>query len=158
VETIVFGGGCFWCTETVFLMIKGVKSVDPGYAGSPKAEVVKVEYDPEQIAFEELLQVFFSSHDATQVNRQGADVGEQYRSVIFYTTERQREKAQHYIDVVNKSATQRFATEVEPLEQFIPAEEYHKNFYQSGQRRDYCELVIDPKVDKIQKKFKNLLK
>src|SRR3989344_8191821 len=98
-ETIVFGGGCFWCTEAVFKMLKGVQSVEPGYSGSNKVEVVKVEYDPDKIAFEELLQVFFGSHDPTTLNRQGNDVGPQYRSAIFYTTERQKEKAEHYIMV-----------------------------------------------------------
>ncbi len=139
-------------------MIRGVESVEPGYAGSPKAEVVEIKYDPDVISFEELLQIYFSTHDATLLNRQGADVGTQYRSIILYTTERQREKAQHYIDVINKSATQRLVTEVQKLDRFIPAEEYHKNFYQSGQRPDYCELVIDPKIDKVRAKFKHLLK
>ena len=157
-ETIVFGGGCFWCTEAIFRMLKGVESVEPGYAGSPKAEVVKIEYNPDIIALEELLQVFFGSHDATQLNRQGPDVGPGYRSVIFYTTERQQTKSQHYIEVLNKNATQRITTEVKPLETFYPAEEYHKNFYQSGQRPDYCELVIDPKLEKVRNNYKNLLK
>jgi peptide-methionine (S)-S-oxide reductase len=157
-ETIVFGGGCFWCTEAVFKMLKGVLSVEPGYTGSPKVEVVKIEYDPEAIAFEELLQVFFGSHDPTQLNRQGPDVGPEYRSAVFYTKERQREKAQHYIDVLNKGAAKPIVTEVTPLEKSYPAEDYHKNFYESGQRPDYCQLVIDPKIEKVQSKFKNLLK
>ncbi len=172
-ETIVFGGGCFWCTEAVFLMIKGGQSVEPGYTGgntvdptdtdvytgkTGHAEVVKIEYNPDQISLEELLQVFFSTHDGTQLNRQGPDVGTMYRSAIFYTTERQREKARHYIDVLNKNVTQRIVTEVVPLDKFYPAQDYHKNFYKSGNRPDYCELVIDPKVDKVKNKFKSLLK
>lgn len=157
-ETIVFGGGCFWCTEAVFKMLKGVQSVEPGYAGSPKAEVVKIEYDPDVVSFEELLQVFFGSHDATQLNRQGPDIGPEYRSAIFCTKDRQKEKVQHYIDVLNKTATQQIVTEVKPLDKFYPAEEYHKNFYESGQRPDYCQLVIDPKIEKVQTRFKNLLK
>jgi len=156
-ETIVFGGGCFWCTEAIFSMLKGVESVEPGYTGSPKAEVVRVVYNPDEISFEELLQVFFSSHDATQLNRQGPDVGTEYRSVIFYTTERQQQKAQHYVDVLKK-AGQPVVTQLASLNSFVPAEEYHKNFYKSGQRPDYCELVIDPKVDKVKTKFKSLLK
>src|SRR3989344_34586 len=156
-ETIVFGGGCFWCTEAIFSMLKGVESVEPGYTGSPKAEVVRVVYNPDEISFEELLQVFFSSHDATQLNRQGPDVGTEYRSVIFYTTERQQQKAQHYVDVLKK-AGQPVVTQLASLNSFVPAEEYHKNFYKSGQRPDYCELVIDPKEDKVKTKFKSLLK
>lgn len=138
-------------------MLKGVESVEPGYTGSPKAEVVRVVYNPDEISFEELLQVFFSSHDATQLNRQGPDVGTEYRSVIFYTTERQQQKAQHYVDVLKK-AGQPVVTQLASLNSFVPAEEYHKNFYKSGQRPDYCELVIDPKVDKVKTKFKSLLK
>lgn len=157
-ETIVFGGGCFWSIETIFLMIKGISSVESGYAGSPKAEVVKLQYNPDEIAFEELLQIYFSIHDATQLNKQGADVGVQYRSVIFYTTDRQNQKADHYIEVLNKSSEQKIVTEVLPLDRFITAEEYHKDFYQSGQRRDYCEAIIDPKIEKVRTRFKNLLK
>lgn len=172
-ETIVFGGGCFWCTEAVFAMLKGVKSVDPGYAGGKTAnptyeqvssgttghaEVVKIVYDPEQVAFEELLQVFFGSHDPTTLNRQGSDVGTQYRSAIFYTTPRQQQKAQHYIDVINKSATQRMVTEVTPLGTFYPAEDYHKKYFANNKQAGYCQLVIAPKVEKIEKKYKSLLK
>ena len=172
-ETVVFGGGCFWCTEAVFKMLKGVQMVEPGYSGGTKenptyeqvmggntghAEVIKVEYDPHTVAFEELLQVFFASHDATQLNRQGPDVGTEYRSAIFYTTGRQQEKAQHYIDVLNKGAMQKIVTEVKPLDAFYPAEDYHKNFYESGRRPDYCEIVIDPKIEKVRSKFKSILK
>ena len=173
-ETIVFGGGCFWCTEAVFKMLKGVKSVEPGYAGghtenptdrevysgkTGHAEVVKIEFDPDEVAFEELLQVFFSTHDATQLNGQGPDIGTGYRSIILFTTDRQGEKAQHYVDALNSlGSVKRIVTEVLPLEQFYPAEDYHKDFYKSGKRPDYCELVITPKVEKVQSKFKHLLK
>lgn len=173
-ETIVFGGGCFWCTEAIFRMIKGVESVEPGYAGGTvanptdtqvysgktgHAEVVKIEYDLDQVSFEELLQVFFSTHDATELNRQGADVGPMYRSAIFYTMERQREKAQHYIDVLNKaSGVKKIVTEITPLGTFYSADDYHKNFFESGNRPDYCELIIAPKVEMVQNKFKSLLK
>ncbi len=175
-ETIVFGGGCFWCTEAVFKMFKGVKSVEPGYAGghtenptyervssgkTGHAEVVKVVYDPDEIAFEELLQVFFSSHDATQLNQQGADVGTQYRSIVLYTTERQGQKAQHYVDVLNggpAAGVKRIVTEVLPLEEFYPAEISHKDYYAKNPQAGYCQLVIAPKVEKVEKKFKSLLK
>lgn len=171
-ETIVFGAGCFWCTEAVFAMLKGVKSVEPGYTGGKVAnptyeqvsagdtghvEVAKIEYNPDEISFEELLQVFFSAHDAAQVGGQGSDVGEQYRSAIFYTTERQQEKAQHYIDVLKK-AGQTITTTVEPLGAFYPAEDYHKKYYESHKDAAYCQLVIDPKIEKVGQKFRNLLK
>jgi len=155
-------------------MLQGVGSVEPGYAGghavkptyeqvstgeTGHAEVIKIEYDLDQISFEELLQVFFSSHDATELNRQGNDVGTQYRSAIFYTTERQREKAQHYIDVLNKSAgVTKIVTEVAPLKNYYPAEDYHKKYYESHKDAPYCELIIAPKIEKVEKKFKNLLK
>lgn len=174
--TVVFGGGCFWCTEAVFTMLKGVKSVTPGYAGghtnnptyeqvcsgkTGHAEVVEVVFNPDEIAFEELLQVFFSAHDATQLNRQGADVGTQYRSVILFTTDRQGEKAQHYVDVLNGgpgSGVKRIVTEVMPLDKFYPAEISHHDYYANNKQAGYCKLVIAPKVEKIEGKFKNLLK
>lgn len=173
-ETIVLGGGCFWCTEAVFLMLKGVKSVEPGYAGghvrnptyeqvstgeTGHAEVIKIVYDPNKLAFEEILRVFFASHDPTTLNRQGNDVGSQYRSAIFYTTPRQGEKAKHYIDVLNKSGVQRIVTEVTPLgDTYYPAEDYHKKYFENHKDAPYCELVIAPKVEKVGQKFKNLLK
>src|SRR3989344_1610299 len=173
-ETIVVGGGCFWCTEAVFKMLKGVQSVEPGYAGGEienptyeqvsagntgHAEVTKVEYDPHEIAFEELLQVFFGSHDPTTLNQQGNDVGPQYRSAIFYTTERQKEKAGHYIMVMNKSlGVKKIVTEVAPLKKFYPAEDYHKNYFENNRSAGYCQLVIEPKVEKVGEKFGNLLK
>lgn len=198
-EVVVFGGGCFWCTEAVFKMLNGVVSVEPGYAGGSvenptyervssgntgHAEVIRVEYDPEQVAFAELLQVFFGSHDATTLNRQGADVGTQYRSAIFYTTEAQKRKAEHYIEVLNKGGVQRIVTEVVPLEEFYlqasernegspsiseraqerkgftfyPAENYHKDYFANNPTAGYCQLVVAPKVEKVAEKYKNLLK
>lgn len=173
-ETVAFGGGCFWCTEAVFSMLKGMHSVEPGYAGGKTphptyeqvasgttghAEVVHLVYNPDEIAFEELLRIFFASHDATQLNRQGNDVGTQYRSVIFYTTERQKEKAQHYIDVINGAGSvQKIVTEVVPLTNYSAAEEYHKNYFKNNRSAGYCQLVIEPKVEKIEKKFAYLLK
>ena len=173
-ETIVFGGGCFWCTEAVFQMLKGVKTVEPGYAGGSvehptyeqvcggttgHIEVIKIVYNPDEIAFEELLRVFFSTHDATTIDRQGNDVGPQYNSAVFYTTQRQKEKAEHYISVLNKAGhVQPIVTAVRPLEKFWPAEDYHKNYYENNKGAGYCQLVIAPKVEKVETKFKDLLK
>lgn len=175
-ETIVFGGGCFWCTEAVFLMIKGVESVEPGYAGpehktskGPSYEEVltgetsyvesaKIVYDPDHIAFPELLQVYFGSHDPTTPNRQGNDVGPQYRSAIFYTTERQKQMSEMYIQNIQVNFSNKIVTTVEPLVQFYKAEHYHQKYYENHKGAGYCQLVITPKVEKVQEKFKNLLK
>jgi peptide-methionine (S)-S-oxide reductase len=172
-ETIVLGGGCFWCTEAVFLMLKGVVTVEPGYTGghiehptyeqvsmgnTGHIEVIKVEYQPDIIALEEILQVFFASHDPTTPNRQGNDVGPQYQTAIFYTTERQKEKSEHYINVVGKSYDKPIVTRVLPLEKFYTAEDYHKNYYERNKSAGYCQLVIAPKVEKVGEKFGNLLK
>ncbi len=164
-------------------MIKGVESVEPGYAGpaynseqgptllrmGPSYEEVsagttayvesaKVVYDPDQIAFPELLQVYFASHDPTQVNGQGADIGPQYRSAVFYTTERQKEMTEHYIRNLGQGFVKPVVTSVEPLEHFYKAEDYHQKYYENHKDAGYCQLIIAPKVDKIQNKFKNLLK
>jgi peptide-methionine (S)-S-oxide reductase len=172
-ETIVFGNGCFWCTEAVFAMIKGVVSVEPGYSGGKvanptyeqvssgttgHAEVIKIVYNPDIVSYEEILQVFFTTHDPTSLNRQGNDVGPQYRSVIFYANERQKEKTEHYIKVLSKAHTKPIVTAVEPLRGFYPAEDYHKKYYESHKDAPYCQLVIAPKVEKVEEKFKNLLK
>ncbi|MES2202811.1 MAG: peptide-methionine (S)-S-oxide reductase MsrA [Patescibacteria group bacterium] len=175
-ETIVFGGGCFWCTEAVFLMIKGVQSVEPGYAGpayktekgpsyeevstgtTPYVESAKVVYDPDHIAFPELLQVYFGSHDPTEVNRQGNDVGPQYRSTVFYTTERQKEMTEHYIRNLGTASVKPIATLVVPLDTFYKAEDYHQKYFENHKGAGYCQLVIAPKIEKVQKQYKNLLK
>lgn len=178
-EQIVFGGGCFWCTEAVFLMIKGVKSVEPGYAGptykiskgpsyeevstgtTPYVESARVVYDPDLISFPELLQVYFGSHDPTQANGQGNDIGPQYRSAVFYTTQRQKEMTEHYINNLNMlvyTGVKRIVTTVEPLKEFYKAEDYHQKYYENHKDAGYCQLVIAPKVVKVQNKFKNLLK
>ena len=176
VETIVFGGGCFWCTEAVFLMIKGVESVEPGYAGpeyknskgpsyeevstgtTPYVESAKVVYDADRIAFAELLQVYFASHDPTTPNRQGNDVGPQYRSAIFYTTGRQKQMSEMYIKNIQLGLSGNIVTTVEPLARFYKAEVYHQKYYESHKDAGYCQLTITPKVEKVQQKFKNLLK
>lgn len=175
-ETIVFGGGCFWCTEAVFLMIKGVVSVEPGYAGPKHArsggptyeevstgetlyvESAKVVYDPDKIAFAELLQVYFGSHDPTTPNRQGNDVGPQYRSAIFYTTERQKMMSETYINNIQHAHEKPIVTTVEPLVLFYKAEDYHEKYYENHKDAGYCQLVIAPKLEKVEQKFQNLLK
>ena len=185
-ETIVFGGGCFWCTEAIFLMFKGVKSVEPGYAGpeasngagptyeevstgaTPYVESAKVVYDPDMVAFPELLGVYFASHDPTQAGGRGNDIGPHYRPAVFYTTPRQRDMAEHYIKVIGQPArpdghsgggrTKPIFTSVVPLVRVYKAEGYHQNYYQNHKDAGYCQLIIAPKIEKVEKKFKNLLK
>src|SRR3989344_42552 len=157
-ETIVFGGGCFWCTEAVFLMIKGGELVEPGYAGDPKAEGVKIVSPPARFASPELLQFFLASHDPTQADGQGNDVGPQYRSAVFYTTERQKQMAEHYIRNLGYGFVKPIVTSLEPLQTFYKAEDYHQKYYEAHKDAPYCQLVIAPKVEKVETKFKNLLK
>ena len=174
-EVAVFGGGCFWCTEAVFQSLKGVVSVESGYAGGTMknplyydvvsgktghAEVIKITYDPEQITFETLLTVFFATHDPTTPNRQGNDVGEQYRSIILYSNEEQREKAEKLIEELQKTSKEggEIVTEVKPLGEFYEAEEEHKNFYKRNSSTPYCQVIINPKLQKVQKKFAELLR
>lgn len=168
VEIAVFGGGCFWCTEAVFKMLKGISSVLPGYAGGSTinptyeqvsngntghAEVIYVEYDPEQVKYTDLLTIFFGSHDPTTLNRQGNDVGTQYRSVIFYTTPEQKEMAEKMIQEIESAVT-----ELVPLDKFYKAENYHENYYARNKNAPYCQLIINPKLEKVQKQFANFLK
>lgn len=174
-STIVLGGGCFWCTEAVFKMLKGVISVTPGYAGgrtnNPKyeevsngktghVEVVEVVYNPSLISLENILTVFFGSHDPTTVNKQGNDVGDQYRSVIFYTNEVQREIAERFIKELNTSNLigKPIVTTVELLPKFWQAEEYHNDYYANNKLAPYCQVIINPKLEKVQQKFAELLK
>ncbi|MEK9201483.1 MAG: peptide-methionine (S)-S-oxide reductase MsrA [Patescibacteria group bacterium] len=171
----VFGGGCFWCTEAVFKMLKGVVSLSPGYAGGNKqnptyeevssdttghAEVIQIEYDPKTISFQTLLTVFFATHDPTTRNRQGNDVGTQYRSIILYSDDIQRKEAEDFIQELNDSNEKGrpVVTEIEPLKKFYEAENYHKDYYARNQDNPYCEVVINPKLEKVQKKFAELLK
>ncbi len=151
-EKAIFGGGCFWCTEAVFKMLRGVTKVSPGYSGEPKAEVTLVEYDPEQIKYTDLLTVFFASHDPTTLNRQGNDIGTEYRSVIFYTTEEQKRQAGAYIHGIEGAVT-----ELAPFSEFKEAEDYHKNYYATHPTQAYCQVIIYPKVEKVQKRFAKLL-
>ncbi|MDZ4225968.1 MAG: peptide-methionine (S)-S-oxide reductase, partial [Patescibacteria group bacterium] len=146
----------FWCTEAVFTMLKGIVSVEPGYSGG--IEVIKIVYEPDKLSFEELLQVFFETHDPTTPNRQGNDVGPQYHSVVFYTTERQKEKTEHYIKMIAGRFTKPIVTTVAPRKNFYKAEDYHQKYYETHKDAPYCQPIIDPKVEKVQTKFKNLLK
>jgi peptide-methionine (S)-S-oxide reductase len=174
-EIAVFGGGCFWCTEAVFKMMRGVSSVIPGYSGGTlarptyeqvsggntgHAECVKIEYDPSITKYEDLLTVFFGSHDPTTRDRQGADVGTQYRSVIFYTTPLQKELTDKYITHINASNEMGapIVTEVVPLKEFYEAEDYHHDYFAQNPGNPYCEVVINPKLDKVQHLFASLLR
>jgi peptide-methionine (S)-S-oxide reductase len=174
IETAVFGGGCFWCTEAVFKMLKGVQSVLPGYTGGATknptyeevcggntghVECVKIEFDPEEVKYRDLLTVFFGSHDPSTVNRQGNDVGTQYRSAVFYSTPEQKEITEGLIKELNESSREgrKIVTEVLPLGEFYVAENYHKDYYERNQDAGYCQLVINPKLEKVQKEFANLL-
>jgi len=174
-ETIILGGGCFWCTEAVFKELRGVHSVTPGYAGGAKkdpnydevsggetghAEVIRIEYDPQEISYSDLLTVFFATHDPTTLNRQGNDVGTQYRSTVLYTNDGQKHEAEAFIKEVDASAKDggRVVTEVKPLDTFYEAEEYHKDYYARNQSAPYCRIIINPKLEKVQKKFAELLK
>ncbi len=174
-EIAVFGGGCFWCTEAIFSELKGVASVMPGYAGGQMekpsyeavsggttghAEVTKIEFDPNKISYKDLLTVFFYTHDPTTLNRQGADIGEQYRSVILYTNEGQKNQAEAFIKELEeaKAYDKPIVTEVKPLEEFYEAEEYHRDYYKKHKNAPYCQLVIAPKLEKLEKRFSELLK
>ena len=174
-KTAVFGGGCFWCTEAVFQMLKGVSKVESGYAGGAMenpsyeavssgstghAEVIRVTYDPDVVSYDDLLTVFFGSHDPTTPNRQGNDVGEQYRSVIFYDSDEEKKIAEKLIKDVNESLKDgtRVVTQVVSLGQFFPAESYHKNYYNENKSAPYCQLIIEPKVEKVRKRFAELVR
>ena len=173
-QTAVFAGGCFWCTEAVFQKLRGVKSVLPGYAGgeadnptyeqvssgnSGHAEAIKFEYDPIEISYQDLLSVFFATHNPTTLNKQGNDVGTQYRSAIFFTDETQQKTAQDFIDQLTKDQVfpDPIVTTIEPLGKFYEAEDYHKNYYQRNQGAAYCQVVINPKLKKLKEKFASLI-
>ncbi len=169
-DTATLAGGCFWCTEAVFRRLKGVSSVLPGYSGGegPEptyeqvcsgktgyAEAIQIGFDPALISYEALLGVFFKLHDPTTLNRQGADVGTQYRSAIFYNDEAQREAAESVKQAVEASGTYRAAvvTEIVPYVTFYAAEDYHQEFYERNSASAYCQAVIDPKIEKLYKDF-----
>jgi peptide-methionine (S)-S-oxide reductase len=169
-ETAVFGGGCFWCIEAVFNRLMGVKSAVSGYMGghvdkptyrqvcngdTGHVEVVQVTFDSSQIRYRDLLEVFFNVHDPTTVNRQGNDEGEQYRSVIFYTSDEQEREAEGTIAALNaaKAFPEPIVTSVEPAAKFYPAEDYHQLYYDNNATQPYCQVVIAPKLRKFEKKF-----
>jgi len=174
-ETATLGGGCFWCLEAVYADLKGVEKVESGYAGGTvadptyrqvcsgttgHAEVVQLTFDPKIISFKEILEVFFSIHDPTTPNRQGADVGTQYRSAIYYHTPEQKTTADQAIKEFNASGVwgAPIVTELAPLKQFYKAEDYHQEYYMNNPEQGYCQLVITPKVAKFRKQFVDRLK
>ncbi len=172
-EKIVFAGGCFWCTEAIFLGLRGVLSARPGYAGgnvknptyeqvsggkTGHAESVEIEYNLNEIDFSDLLAVFFGTHDPTTRNRQGNDVGTQYRSVIFYTSPEQKKTAEESIASLMEKDGINVVTEIEKLDEFYPAEDYHEKYYEKNQSAPYCQIIIDPKLKKLRENFQNFLK
>ena len=173
-ETITLGSGCFWCTEAIFKLVNGVIKAVPGYSGGDEpdptyelicsgetdyAEVVQITYDPVIISLKELLEIFWKTHNPTTINRQGADVGPQYRSVIFYHTEKQKEEAEFYKEKLDKAGiwTKAIVTEINPFINFYPAEEYHTNFYKNNPANAYCNFVITPKIEKFKEAFSDHL-
>jgi peptide-methionine (S)-S-oxide reductase len=174
-EVATFGAGCFWCTEAQFQQLKGVTKIVSGFSGghvanptykevctgnTGHAEVTNVYYDPSIISYDELLAAFWTMHDPTQLNRQGHDVGTQYRSVIFYHNEEQRQKAEEYKKKLNDEHAwdKPVVTEIAPFEKFYPAEDYHQNYYNENGSQPYCTFVIKPKLDKFKKVFHDKLK
>ena len=175
VEIATFGAGCFWCTEAVFLNLKGVEKVESGYSGGKiknpsyreistgttgHAEVTQITYDAKTVSFEDLLEVFWNTHDPTTLNRQGADEGTQYRSVVFYHNEIQKTTAEAYLKQLETSKIYKnpIVTEISPLTNFFKAEDYHQNYYALNPNQGYCQYVIRPKVDKFKKQFASKLK
>lgn len=174
-ETATFGAGCFWCVEAIFQQVEGVIKVESGYSGgniknpayrevctgrTGHAEAVQITYDPNKITFPELLEVFWKTHDPTTLNRQGADVGTQYRSVIFYHNEEQKRLAEEYKKKVDASGAydKPLVTEISPYVNFYKAEDYHQDYYNFNKGEMYCQMVIQPKLDKFRKVFHDKLK
>lgn len=175
IDTATFGAGCFWCVEAVYQQLVGVEKVTSGFAGGESdnpsyeavcsgetghAEVCQIVYDPTKISFTELLEVFWTVHDPTTLNRQGADIGTQYRSVVFYHNEEQKKLAEHYKAELDKSGsfTKPVVTEISPYTKFFSAEKYHQDYYNNNKNQPYCSMVIEPKLDKFKKVFKDKLK
>ncbi|MCL4115116.1 UNVERIFIED_CONTAM: hypothetical protein GTU68_017340 [Idotea baltica] len=174
-EIATFAGGCFWCTEAFFLKLKGVSKVQSGYTGgripdptykqvctgtTGHAEGIQITFDPAVISYEQLLDVFFHTHDPTTLNRQGADIGTQYRSAVFYANEKQKQSATTVIQALDKEGTfdDPIVTTLEKLTKWYPAENYHQNYYEQNKRQPYCQFTISPKVAKFQKRYAKLLK
>lgn len=171
-QQALFGGGCFWCVEAVFLQLQGVKKVTSGYAGghtlnpsyedicrgdSGHAEVILIDFDEQQISYSQLLNVFFTTHDPTTLNRQGNDIGTQYRSVIYYFNDEQKQQAEQVIQGL-EDENLNIVTELSPAPTFYPAEEYHQNFYARNPSQGYCNFSIPPKLSKLRSRFADLLK
>jgi len=174
-ETITLGGGCYWCVEAIYENLNGVKSAVSGFAGGKTpnptydevssgttgyAESVQITYDTTVTDLDEIFKVFFTVHDPTTLNRQGADIGTQYRSVIFYKNETQKHAAQSIINELNRAKvySKPIVTTLEPFTKFYKAEDYHQNYYANNKNEPYCKMVIQPKIDKFEKVFKNRLK
>jgi peptide-methionine (S)-S-oxide reductase len=172
-KTAVLAGGCFWCLEAVYQEIAGVTQVVSGYAGghtanptyeqvaagrTGHAEVVQVTYDPAVISYDDILDIFWTIHDPTTVDRQGNDAGPQYRSIILYNNEQQQAQAEHSRDAVQKLWPNPVATQIVPLQKFYPAEDYHQNYFRNHSEQAYCQIVINPKLKKLREKFKARLK
>jgi len=170
-----FGSGCFWCTEAVFQRLQGVEKVVSGYSGGKiknptyreicsgltgHAEVIQISYNPQEVSYRELLEVFWKTHDPTTLNRQGNDVGTQYRSVVFYHDDEQKQLAEHYKQELEKAGifSNPIVTEISPITEFYEAEDYHQNYYNENSSQPYCSYIIAPKLDKLQKVFKEKLK
>jgi len=174
-ETAIFAGGCFWCTEAFFTDLKGVDKVVSGYIGGTKAnptykevctgdtghaEAIKITFDPEQVAYEDLLEIFFATHDPTSLNRQGADVGTQYRSEIFYMNDAQKAAAENFIKLLTDQHiySKPIVTKVSKAPVFYAAEDYHQDYYAQNSNQPYCAAVITPKLEKLKKNYKSKLK
>jgi len=174
-DIAVFAGGCFWCTEAVFDELRGVRSVVSGYAGGTTknptyeqvcsgstghAEAIKIDFDPGQLSFRDLMTVFFATHDPTTLNRQGNDAGTQYRSAILYANEEQKQQAEAFIKELEVAKTYKnpIVTTLEPLREFYPAEDYHQKFFANNPYQPYCQYTIPPKLNKLYKQFSQLLK
>lgn len=174
-DTAIFAGGCFWCTEAVFLALEGVNTVVPGYIGGKTitptykeictgetghAEAIKITFDPNTLSFETLLEIFFATHDPTTRNRQGNDFGTQYRSEVFYINENQKKITEEYIGLLNQSNAfaKPIVTQVSEAPVFYEAEDYHHNYYSRNQSQGYCNFVIAPKIQKLREKFQSKLK
>jgi len=174
-EIMTIGGGCFWCLDPLFADVIGVEKVQVGYSGGKSsfpsykevctgttghAEVIQISFNPEIISFKELLWIFFTYHDPTTLNRQGADVGTQYRSIILYHNERQKQETQEVVAEIENAGlwSDPIVTEIVPLEEFFPAEEYHQSYFAKNPDQMYCQVVISPKVSKFRKQYSNKLK
>ncbi|MFD2568538.1 peptide-methionine (S)-S-oxide reductase MsrA [Pseudotenacibaculum haliotis] len=173
-QIATFGGGCFWCTEAIFLEVKGIEKIVSGYSGgnapgkptyrevcsglTGHAEVIQVTFDADVISYMDVLIIFMTTHDPTQLNRQGADVGTQYRSVIYYHNEEQKETAESVVQELASYFDQKIVTEISPLDIFYEAEEYHQDYYRNNQQQGYCSFVITPKLQKLRKLHADKLK